>query len=383
MPKTIAITPSWYWPTGIPRVVGIPPYSVYDLCVERPARRQPGDVAVISGDITFTFEDLRREVEARTAPLAHAAGEGRQAVLPGDPQLENILQLLAGLAAGVRMRIVPPEVDPQGVAQQLDAPLAPMQAGGGDPVLLGATGDRTAPALSIDGASGPVDHSNRSALAMAISMATFVDAVPLRPWITALPLSRWEGLMAALTPLYLGSPLVLPPANGDPEQLIATISQVNAGYIVAPLDEFAEATRESKKAAKNARKTLEAALLPVQGSFFPDRRRRVSKSLECPALTLWGMPETGPVFAAHQSWYIDESVGIPMTNAHVVPADPRSGEPIQALWELVESAEVTVFSPSLACRPDDADPARYAGNRFRTGMIASSDANGMIYLLSD
>ena len=120
----------------------------------------------------------------------------------------------------------------------------------------------------------------------------------------------------------------------------------------------------------------------VDGPFEPDQRRRVSKSLECPALTFWGTPETGPVFASHQSWYMDESVGLPMTNAHVVPADPRTGEPIQALWELVELAEVTVFSPSLMTGYEEASPeARFAGNRFRTGMMASSDANGMIYLL--
>ncbi|MBE0610144.1 MAG: hypothetical protein IH609_12235 [Dehalococcoidia bacterium] len=71
-----------------------------------------------------------------------------------------------------------------------------------------------------------------------------------------------------------------------------------------------------------------------------------------------------------------------MTNAHVVPSDPRTGQPIQALWELVELAEVTVFAPSLMTGYDGHEaPERFAGNRFRTGMLASSDANGMIYLL--
>ena len=46
---------------------------------------------------------------------------------------------------------------------------------------------------------------------------------------------------------------------------------------------------------------LAAALLSVDGPFDPDQRRRVGKALECPALTFWGMPETGPVFAAHRS----------------------------------------------------------------------------------
>jgi hypothetical protein len=88
------------------------------------------------------------------------------------------------------------------------------------------------------------------------------------------------------------------------------------------------------------------------------------------------------VFASHASWYMDESVGIPITNAQVVPSDPRTGEPIQALWELVDSAEVTVWSPAVCLRTEGADqPGRWAGARFRTGMMASSDANGMVYLL--
>ncbi len=153
-------------------------------------------------------------------------------------------------------------------------------------------------------------------------------------------------------------------------------------YAIAGIEGFAHACREAKRAAKDSRKMLAADLLSVDGPFDPDQRRRVGKALECPALTFWGMPETGPVFAAHQSWYIDESVGLPMTNAHVVPSDPRSGQPIQALWELVEMAEVTVFSPSLmADREAAVSSGRFAGNRFRTGMMASSDANGMVYLL--
>ena len=87
-------------------------------------------------------------------------------------------------------------------------------------------------------------------------------------------------------------------------------------------------------------------LLSVPGPFDPDMRRRVGRSFDCPALTMYGSAETGPVFASHPSWYLDESVGIPITNAHVVPVDPRSGAPLQTLWELVECARVSVGSPA-------------------------------------
>jgi hypothetical protein len=105
---------------------------------------------------------------------------------------------------------------------------------------------------------------------------------------------------------------------------------------------------------------------------------------------VFGLAETGPVFGSHASWYLDEAVGIPLTNVHVVPADPRTGRPIPTLWELVESAMVTVSSPSVGVDPAAAGGdggegsgglARLADGRLMTGVIASSDPNGMVYLL--
>lgn len=382
MPKTIAITPSWYWPAGISRVVGVPPYSIYELCVLRNEHHTPQATAIVDDRGSLTYEDLRREVDRRAQSLALAAGEARLAVLPGALSRDNVLELLAALAAGVRLHIT--GNDPRALAGQLGAPVVAGEEPAGETVAVPDVSalDPARPAVVLDGPNGPVSHSNRSLLAMAISMATFVDAGRDGAWLSTLPLNTWQGLMAALLPLHLGAPLIIPPAKADPDSLLGLISRHQATYAIADLEGFAHACREAKRAAKDSRRMLTAALLAVEGPFDPDQRRRVSKSLECPALTFWGTAETGPVFAAHQSWYIDESVGLPMTNAHVVPSDPRSGQPIQALWELVEMAEVTVFSPSLMADQTEARAGgRFAGNRLRTGMMASSDANGMIYLL--
>ncbi|MBA4180224.1 MAG: hypothetical protein C0506_06495 [Anaerolinea sp.] len=371
MPKTIAITPSWYWPADIPRVVGVPPYSIFELCIRRHARNQPDAVALIDAAGSLRFGELAEEVTRLAAPIALEAGESRLVTVPGELSRASLLHLLAALAGGVRVQFAGRTTALP--ASNSTAPPSPLPGELLDPRL---------PAVLVPGGRAGVWHSNRSLLAMAISMATYLDAGRERPWISTLPLSTWEGLMALLTPLHLGAPLVIPPPGADPDSLLGLISRHNAGFIVAELEAFATVCREAKRAAKDARKVLEAALLAVDGPFDPDQRRRVSKSLECPALTFWGMPETGPVFASHQSWYMDESVGLPMTNAHVVPADPRTGEPIQALWELVELAEVTVFSPSLMSGYEEgAAPPVFAGSRFRTGMLASSDANGMVYLL--
>lgn len=381
MPKTIAITPSWYWPTGISRVVGVPPYSIFDLCVVRNARREPQAPAVIDQQGSVSYEALQDEVERRAQALAVAAGEAKLTVLPGTLTRGAVVEFLAGLAAGVKIHIT--AGDAAALAARVGAAIvAGQEPDGVTPAVPGPIDPRAA-AVVIEGLDGaPVSHSNRSLLAMAISMATYLDATQDGPWMSTLPLSSWEGLMAVLAPLHLGAPLVIPPAGADPDTLLGFIPRHGVKYTVAGIEGFAHACREAKRAAKDARRQLSAALLAVEGPFDPDQRRRVGKALECPALTFWGMAETGPVFASHPSWYIDESVGLPMTNAHVVPSDPRSGQPIQALWELVEMAEVTVFSPSLPVQAPDADnTGRFVHNRFRTGMMASSDANGMIYLL--
>jgi len=44
--------------------------------------------------------------------------------------------------------------------------------------------------------------------------------------------------------------------------------------------------------------------------------------------------------------------------------------------------EMQAWSPAVYLRTEGADqPGRWAGARFRSGMMASSDANGMIHLL--
>jgi acyl-coenzyme A synthetase/AMP-(fatty) acid ligase len=185
-----------------------------------------------------------------------------------------------------------------------------------------------------------------------------------------------------LLPLYVGAPLVLAPP--DAEAFAQTIEREQVGYAFHDLEAAAAITREARRAVRRARGTLEGILLSTPGVFDPGDRQRVGRAFECPALTVFGLPETGVIFASHQSWYLEESVGIPVSNMHVVPADPRTGAPIQALWELVESAEVTVRGPTLMCGDESPDhAARFVDGLFRTGVIASSDANGMIYLLPD
>jgi acyl-CoA synthetase (AMP-forming)/AMP-acid ligase II len=389
MPKTIAITPSWYWPESVDRVAGVPPFSVVELCVERHARDNPDAVALVSDNEQLSFSELNRRIAVMAENLAETAADVKRAVMPGEPSASNIIRLFAGLAAGYHVRIAEPDEPADTVAgsfgSTLDLGAEPIPEAGGDDRNLyhPQLQDFSRPAIAIMGKKAIVNHSQRSILAGTISLVTFLQAQAERSWLASLPLGRWEGLLSVLAPLYLGAGVVVTNRN-DGEGLAESIQKYQPGYAISDLSTATTATREAKRAVKKARSVLDAILLTTEGVFNPGDRQRVAKSFRCASLTLFGLAETGTIFASHPQWYLDESIGIPLTNAHVVPADPRNGAPIQALWELVESAEVTVKGPMLMCGYEGGDNENhFVDGRFRTGIIASSDANGMIYILPD
>jgi acyl-CoA synthetase (AMP-forming)/AMP-acid ligase II len=389
MPKTIAITPSWYWPDSVDRVAGIPPYGVPELCVERHAREHPENIALISRDGEISFGELQQRVGAMSETLLQKKPDSRRAILSGELSISGIIRLFSALSAGYHIRLVPADGDQESAAATFGSGLdlgteeVPEAAGAVEGRKVISLDDFSNAAVAIEGKNAVVNHSHKSLLASTISLVTFLQPQPDRSWLATLPLDRWEGLLSVIAPLYMGVPVVVGNGN-DPEGFAEAVQQYKTGYAISDLDTAALATREAKKSVKKARDILDSVLLSTEGVFNPGDRQRVAKSFRCSSLTMFGLAETGTIFASHPQWYLDESVGIPMTNAHVVPSDPRNGAPIQALWELVESAEVTVKGPMLMCGYEGGDnESHFVGGRFRTGVIASSDANGMIYILPD
>jgi hypothetical protein len=358
MPKTIAIAPSWYWPAGVPRVIGVPRFAVHELAVERRARRDPDGVALVADDGRITNSELATRVRDEASRPTLMAG-----MLTAPPSVQAVVGVLGALAAGVPLRLGTGTTDPEESA---------------DPVSVTELGARV---LALAAGDAVAWHSHRSIIAGAVAFGAFLEIDPARPWLSTFPLASWEGLYGVITPLLAGAPVVLS-APGEPA--LRAIGQEGVGISFTDLDSAFAATRDAKRDVKSVRQILQGIVLSVPGAFDADQRRRVGRLFDCPALTVFGRPETGPIFGAHPSWYLDESIGIPITNAHVVPVDPRSGVPVATLWELVESAMVTVWSPQLTVGYDaGAHPERFRDGRFVTGTIASSDGNGMIYLLPE
>ncbi|MCZ7629144.1 MAG: AMP-binding protein [Microthrixaceae bacterium] len=107
MPKTIAITPSWYWPADITRVAGVPPFSLVEHLVGRRVRRRPDDVALMDDHVRMTSRELSDAVAAAAVGLRERSGGGRVLFCSG-PSAEGAVLLLALTAAGVPAIAVPP-----------------------------------------------------------------------------------------------------------------------------------------------------------------------------------------------------------------------------------------------------------------------------------
>ncbi len=367
--------------------MGIPPFSLNELCIRRWARDRPDALAIADGKERLTYADLAAEIGRVAGVLASSDAPIDRAVLSTSTTLDGVIVFFAALEAGFHVQIRDPARSASATASFASAPVFTdaerHRASAGsiekpesrprgltDPILAISTGNRLA------------NHSHHSLLGSTIGLATFLDLGGTRPWLATLPLERWEGILSVLVPLYAGLPLIL--AEPDAETFADTIQREQVAFAFQDLATVADWTRQAKKPIKRARGTLEAMLLSCPGAFEADTRRRVAKAFDCPALTVFGLPETGPIFVAHPSWCPDDSIGIPLSNMNVVPADPRTGLPIQTWWDQVNSAEVTVRGPSVMCGYDGmADRRAFLDGRFRTDVVGSSDANGMIYLAPD
>ncbi len=372
MGKTIAINPSWYWPDEIPRLLGVPPFFCERLIAERWARRRPDVVAVVDEERSLTYAELWSRAQAIAKQLGERP-ETERLVLCGPLGVEGLLELVGALTARRRAVLLAP--------------------GGEDPCGA-AAGSKVAdvhePALELLSAEGILaGHSHYSLLSGALSLGAFLGLQEPRAWLSAMPLWSWEGLYGALVPLYAGATAIL---CGDPQgatdAIAHAVDEHAAAYALAPFEMLRELTRgRPRRLADSIKRNLDGLILSTERPFAAGDRRKARKALDVPILTTFGLTETGPILASHPSWYVDESVGIPVTNVEVQPANPQTGEPLDTNWELLDHASMVIRAPQLmagyagAAAEDERLSARMRDGWFETWALASFDANGMMYLV--
>lgn len=432
MAKTIAINPSWYWPDDIPRLLGVPPMRAERLLIERWARRRADDVALVDatagGGEVLTYAQLQERVRAVAAALGARTPAGARVALCDARGSAGVIALLGALAAGTRPVAL---AGTGGLQEALDlqdgAPLAlaigcagapagdlpvpglalselvaepatsdaeslraapegQLEAAPGTPTIAG---DVHAPALDLPSGEGLfAAHSHYSLVSGALSLSAFLAAEGPQSWLAAIDLSRWEGIYSVFAALYSGGSAVIcdPQQLGD--QAAAAIAEHHVAYALLPFAALGDLARgRPRRLADAIKRNLSALLLSVEEPFAAGERRKARKTLDIPILTVYGLPECGPILASHPSWYVDESVGIPLTNVEVQPANPRTGEPLDTNWELLDYATMVVRTPLvMSAYEGPAASERSLAERledgwFRTWTNASFDANGMMYLV--
>ena len=381
---------------------GVPPVPVGALAVDGPARRRPDDLA-LSGDdgAELTASDLAARVAAVAARVGGAVpADGAVAVAAG-PSVTGVVSVLGALASGRRVALAAPGddgaravLDASGASVGLcDADGAELLAEAGISVLDPAGDPPADPAradgpdagalrderVCLSGTSGPVWHSHRSLLAGALVVPSFFGPDPSSSWLVLQSPCSWDGLAVTVGALAAGANVVV---AGPGDGALEAAERYQPGWITASLD---DAGRTWSGGGGRRRRSQGAPgrwlVATVDGPFDPDERRGVGAAAGGGALTLFGMGETGPVIAAHPSWFLDEPAGIPVPNMHVLPADPDTGEPIDVMWELLDHAMVSAWTPALALSGFRPGPGAPSGRRYATGVLAASDPNGMLYLV--
>jgi acyl-CoA synthetase (AMP-forming)/AMP-acid ligase II len=414
MAKTIAINPSWYWPDDIPRLLGVPPMFCDRLMAERWSRRRSEATAVADRDGAVTYAELWSRAGAVAAALRErGGGEGRVALV-GPAGVDGVVALIGALAArrrpilldpqspraaetaaavGAGLAIVQPPAQAPAGMEQVELRELEEVGGGADAGDSqedgGAVHDVHEAALDLVTADGWLAaHSNYSLVSGALSLAAFLGNGEPASWLCSMPLWTWEGLYSALVPLYTGGTAAICDADEAPDEAGDLVEDHGVAYALVPFDLVRDLSRGKPRGlADPLKRNLRGLLLSADRPFGAGDRRKARKALDVPILTMFGLAETGPILASHPSWYVDESVGIPVTNVEVQPANPETGEPLDTNWELLDYATMVIRGPQLmagyegAATEDERLATRLEDGWFKTWALASFDANGMMYLV--
>ena len=396
MSKVGGALPSWYWPAGIPRRVPVAQQPLGRLLRQRFATIKDR-IAVADRNIRLTYGELLEQSLSRAGGIQAAGLTGTIAVSNPDP-VETLRLCLAGFFSGRRVLLA----DPADSAEQLAARLAEAKASAlitadgtgpahAESVKMLASGDlqgtfseagtavrATEPAVLLPSRHGLVAHSHFSLSAMAASMAAFIPRLREIPFVCTEPvIGSWEMLTGILLATSVGKPVVFLGFDRLDSGELAEFT--NDGYMIiqrSQADAMLAAGRTPRAISQSAH------VFVATGSFAPRWRRRMEALCGRPIFPLWGLPEVGPLVAAHPSWIPPHGHGFPLVNVSLIPIDPDSGKVSIVPWEMLEQAEVGV--EALSAMVGYVDPARNVGVKtgtaVRTRQVAAMDHVGVVVL---
>ncbi len=389
MSKVGGALPSWYWPAGISRRVPVPQQPLGRILRQR-FKATADKSAIVSHDRVQTYGELSQRATEIAGGIQGSSIKGTLAIVDPDP-IDCLVLLLGALFAG-RQVFLPSGDDSSVAAQMVEAKVAALLSSSaarsphdGLPVLRTAelagnyneaASSRRAnePCIHLGGARGVVTHSHFSLSAMAASMAAFIPKLRETGFVCTAPsLGSWEVLTGILLALLGGMPVYFRRLEADsppaPEPAYLVLDRAQADGIVV---------------ANRAPDLIRSAshVFVSTDSFAVRWRRKLEALCGAPVFPVWGLPELGPVLAAHPTWLPPHGHGFPLVNVSLVPIDPATGRVSIVPWEMLEQAEMGV--EALSAMIGYAEPSLNAGTKsgtaLRTRQIASMDHVGVVVL---
>ncbi|MDE3074297.1 MAG: acyl--CoA ligase [Chloroflexota bacterium] len=398
-----------YWPDDVFRHLAIPGLSLDDCLLARPLRRFPDHRALLVGYSKLSYRELAAEVERWATALAGALTEGerRVALVSADP-LQLATVFLAAMKRRCALFLADADRPINELIKQIEVFGANLVVAGSgmNPDFLArpnvpwrtitvrdlarsepgrpsppARVDLKAPAVALAGPRGRlVHHSHASLVAWAISWSAFLPVTERHVFCSLEPLFSWGGLLALLAALSRGATCSFLGAGSAKDRLLQLREQT-PDYAILSFDQARALAQGGNSVGQTLDGRLGAAFVTVDAPFAVGERRRIETAFDVPLLTLFGNAVSGPAVSAHPSWYLDESVGIPVTNVDLWPLHPQTGEPLAVPWEAIDYAELGVRSPMLA--PEHQTPEERAewvkDGWLRTHLTALMDPSGLFY----
>jgi hypothetical protein len=394
MSKVGGAIPSWYWPTGVPRRIGVPQQPLERL-VRRQAESAKERPAVVWPGGRLTYRELLEQALSAAGGIQQQ-GLGATIAVAEARGADALLLLLASMLAEKRVLLV----DPRGAAAEQAASLQAAQAcavltatGAGDaadrsglPIFsradLAAPFRESArprraldPAVLFPGERAVVVHSHFSVAAMCTSLATFIPQLRQLAFVCAPPLACWEALAGIFGALLHGMPVAFPDLAENGDGLAAVDRDCYAILLRRQAD---EAVRRRRRPAELP--ALRYLFVSI-GRFDLAWRRSAERLFAQAILPVWGLPEVGPIVAPHPTWFPSASHGFPLVNVSLVPLDPATGKVSLVPWEMLDQAEVCVETLSGMLSYANADDTDLrVGKLFRTRQMATVDNVGVVTL---
>jgi acyl-CoA synthetase (AMP-forming)/AMP-acid ligase II len=396
MSKVGGALPSWYWPAGIPRRVPVAQQPLGRLFRQRFATMKDR-IAAADKNVRITYGELLEQSLSLAGGIQAAGLTGTIAISDPDP-LESLCLCLAALFAGRRVLLA----DPRDSAEQLAARLAEAKASA--LITLDGTGPAqaadvkmvarrdlqgtfseagtnmraTEPAVLLPSGHGLIAHSHFSLSAMAASMAAFIPRLREIPFVCTEPsIGSWEMLTGILLAISQGKPVVFASLEQFDTGELADLT--NDAYMIIQRSQGDAILADGRTPPMMSRS---AHVFVSTGSFTPRWRRRMESFCGRPIFPLWGLPEVGPLVAAHPTWIPPHGHGFPLVNVSLIPIDPNSGKVSIVPWEMLDQAEVGV--EALSAMVGYVEPERNVGAKIgtalRTRQVAAMDHVGVVVL---